>query len=360
MEESLFVLPDSAPLKSEGQVFWQAPSNIALIKYWGKKPNQIPANPSLSFTLNSSRTTTKVSYTPLAERSSDFSFDFIFEGDKNDAFRPKIGLFLERIYPFLPFLKDFHFTIESSNSFPHSSGIASSASAFAALALCFVEMEKLMNPAMTEEYFYQKASFIERLGSGSACRSISGPIMSWGKHAELTESSDQYATAFPYEVAPVFRTYRDAILLVDKGKKSVSSTEGHQLMEGHGFAESRFLQAHDNLSRLKDILREGDLKKFMEIVESEALTLHAMMMTSIPYYLLMKPNTLKIIESIWQYRRDTGANVCFTLDAGANVHLLFPKAEEEVTYQFIESELLDLCEDREFLKDQVGAGASRL
>ena len=213
---------------------------------------------------------------------------------------------------------------------------------------------------MAEEHFYKKASFIARLGSGSACRSITGPIMSWGKHTDVIGSDDHYAIAYPHEIAPVFHTYRDAILLVDKGKKSVSSTQGHQLMEGHGFADSRFRQAHGNLSMIKEILRDGDLDKFIEIVESEALTLHAMMMTSIPYYLLMKPNTLKIIERIWTYRRETGAHICFTLDAGANVHLLFPEAEEDVTYKYIESELLDFCEDREMLKDLVGAGASRL
>ena len=77
------------------------------------------------------------------------------------------------------------------------------------------------------------------------------------------------------------------------------------------------------------MLTNGNQKRFIEIVESEALTLHAMMMTSMPYFILMKPNTLKIINKIWEFRQTTGSNICFTLDAGANVHVLFPEAEQK-------------------------------
>ena len=87
--------------------------------------------------------------------------------------------------------------------------------------------------------------------------------------------------------------------MVDKGEKQVSSTVGHNLMHDHPFAQERFKQTDKNLSKLKNVLKEGDLNKFIEIVESEALTLHAMMMTSMPYFILMKPNTLEIINKIW-------------------------------------------------------------
>ena len=358
MEESLFVLPDASPLQGEGKVNWQAASNIALIKYWGKKSNQIPANPSLSFTLNSSLTQTSLSFKPHKTSDGGYSYELYFEGKENLDFRPKIDTFLGRIDPYLSFLKNFHFRIESTNTFPHSSGIASSASAFAALSLCFMALERKMNPEMEAQYFYQKASFLARLGSGSACRSIAGPVMMWGEHAEYPGTSDLYAVDYPFDLAPVFKDYQDAILLVHKGKKAVSSTHGHQLMEGHRFAKSRFDQAHANLSAMKNILRSGDLDGFIKIVESEALTLHAMMMTSIPYFILMKPNTLEIIQKVWEYRQDTGHHLCFTLDAGANVHLLFPETESETIYSFIESELAGFCEGGSILKDRVGRGAS--
>ncbi len=151
-------------------------------------------------------------------------------------------------------------------------------------------------------YFNKKASFLARLGSGSACRSIEGDLIVWGKHKEIEGSSDLFGVKYPYEVHENFKNYQDTILLVDKGEKQVSSTVGHNLMHGHPFADERFKQAHDNLSKLIVILKTGDLKAFIEIVESEALTLHAMMMTSMPYFILMKPNTLEIINKIWKFR----------------------------------------------------------
>ena len=357
MEESQFILPDSTLLERPGQFIWQAPSNIALVKYWGKKGIQIPANPSLSLTLQKSHTRTCLSYSPLRQRADKFSYDFYFEGKENLDFRPKIDSFLSRIEPYLPFLKDYHYKIESSNSFPHSSGIASSASAFAALALCFLQLERSMNQDIGESFFHNKASFLARLGSGSACRSIRGPVMLWGHHHEVKGSDDRFAIEFPFDISPVFESYQDAILLVDKGKKAVSSTLGHQLMEGHPYARNRFDQANNHLMRMLDILKMGELKDFIETVESEALSLHAMMMTSIPYFLLMKPNTMEIIQRVWDYRTATGSHLCFTLDAGANVHLLFPKEEAKAVYNFIEEELAGFCEDRSIIEDCVGPGA---
>ena len=117
--------------------------------------------------------------------------------------------------------------------------------------------------------------------------------------------------------------------MVDKREKQVSSTVGHNLMHNHPFAQERFRQANSNLSKLIDVFKTGDLKSFIEIVESEALSLHAMMMTSVPYFILMKPNTLEILNKIWGFRQQTTANICFTLDAGANVHVLYPENEAE-------------------------------
>ena len=118
------------------------------------------------------------------------------------------------------------------------------------------------------------------------------------------------------------------ILIVEDEPKKVSSTIGHGLMNNHPYAESRFKQANENLSKMAEILQGGNIKDFISLVESEALTLHAMMLTSNPYFILMKPNTLEIINKIWEYREENNSNICFTLDAGANVHVLFPKVEK--------------------------------
>ena len=342
-----------------GSFTWSAPSNIALVKYWGKKENQVPANPSISFTLNDCKTITTLEF-EKKESNGAFSFDFFFEGQPKDSFRPKIEKFFERVEAYLPFLKDYHFTINTQNTFPHSSGIASSASGMAALAINLMSIERLLNPEMTDTYFYQKASFLARLGSGSACRSIKGSVVVWGEHSEIKNSSDLFGVEFPEPVNEIFKTYQDTILLVDKGEKQVSSTLGHDLMHGHPYAERRFAQAHENLSALKKALTTGDLDAFIAITESEALTLHAMMMTSQPYFILIKPNTLQIINAIWKFRQETQIPVCFTLDAGANVHVLYPENVSEEVLLFITSELLGYCQNSQYLCDKIGTGAQAL
>ena len=348
------------PVNSENGSFeWSAPSNIALVKYWGKKEHQIPANPSISFTLNHCKTITKLAF-EKKQNTTTFSFDLLFEGKPKEEFKPKVEKFFERIAIYCPYLKNYHLTINTQNTFPHSSGIASSASGMAALAMNIMSLEKTLNSTMTDDYFHQKASFLARLGSGSACRSIKGNVVVWGNHAEIEGSSDLFGVEFTDSIHPNFNHYQDTILLVDKGEKQVSSTVGHDLMHNHPFAEQRFLQAHHNLSALKNVLENGNLEQFIQIVESEALTLHAMMMTSMPYFILMKPNTLEIINKIWKFRNETQIPVCFTLDAGANVHILYPENVRVDILQFIQSELVGYCQNGQYICDEIGFGSQQL
>ncbi|WP_191858767.1 diphosphomevalonate decarboxylase [Hanstruepera ponticola] len=359
MTEHDFIPKPYTIAKQTGKVSWESPSNIALVKYWGKKKDQIPENPSISFTLNNCKTITTLSYSPK-ENVADFSFEVYLDGIKKDDFKPKIQTFFERVEDYLPFLRQFHFKIETQNTFPHSSGIASSASGMSALALCLMSIEKSIQPQMTVEFFNQKASFLARLGSGSACRSIEGDLIVWGKTDSIQGSNDLFGVKYPYAVHENFKNYQDTILLVDKGEKQVSSTVGHNLMHDHPFAKNRFQQAHTNLESLKSILKSGDLDSFIELIESEALTLHAMMMTSMPYFILMKPNTLEIINKIWKFRKATGLHIGFTLDAGANVHVLYPKKESEKILEFIQNELVAYCKNEEYICDEIGFGAEKI
>ena len=338
-------------------VTWQSPSNIALIKYWGKKEGQIPANASLSFTLSKSYTETKITYSEKKE-DSNISIDFLFEGKQNDLFQQKILKFLSSIIEYFPFLTKLHLKIESKNSFPHSAGIASSASSMSALALCLCSIEKKHYKSLnTDIEFYKKASFIARLGSGSAARSVFPGIASWGKIPNLENTSDKYASALPFKINDKYKNYNDAILIISKKEKEVSSTAGHNLMNNHPFAKTRFKQANENLNNLLEILKTGNDNKFIEIVENEALTLHGLMMNSNPSFILMKPNTLKVIEKIRNYRKKTGSKLCFTLDAGPNIHLLYPDNEKDKTQNFIKSDLLQYCVDGFWIDDKVGKGA---
>ncbi|HQD12556.1 MAG TPA: hypothetical protein PLW43_06410 [Chitinophagales bacterium] len=344
----------------QGEVAWKAPSNIALVKYWGKYGVQLPRNSSVSFTLSSACTETSVRYTAKEAPDGKISLSFLFEGAEKPAFAAKIRQFLESIVPQFPFLPYFELEISSSNTFPHSTGIASSASSMAALALCLTDIENTVMGGLRPSEFLEKASTIARLGSGSACRSVYPYLAVWGKHATVSMSSNEHAVPAFEAVHPVFKTFQDAILIVSSDEKSVSSRAGHALMEGNPFAESRYQQATDNLTALLAAMQAGDLEKFGEIVEQEALTLHALMMCSTPSYMLMLPNTLKIINLIRNYRTEKGVPLYFTLDAGPNVHLLYPEADKATVEQFIETELRPYCENGKILMDAVGAGPLKI
>ncbi len=338
------------------KVGWRSPSNIALVKYWGKYSNQLPANPSISFTLSTSVTETYLSW-ESAPQGTGGNIVVFLDGMLAPAFEPKIAQFFKRVAHVVPFFNDYNFVINTHNSFPHSSGIASSASGMSALALCTLSMAQKLGYNFPD--FFKEASVLARLGSGSASRSVYGPLAVWGEHGKIEGSSNEFAV--PYNnIHPVFETYNDYILLVDKGEKSVSSTAGHDLMNGHPYASTRFAHAHSNLTELLGYLQSGDLEKFGELVESEALTLHAMMMTSRPYFLLFKPNTVAIINAIWAFRTETKLPLHFTLDAGANVHLLFPEAIKQSVDLFVKSTLTQFCAGGDYLCDRVGKGPQQL
>jgi len=258
-------------------------------------------------------------------------------------------------------LKQLKLTIHTGNSFPHSAGIASSASAMSALALCLCSLEdKLFGTLQEPAEFDRKASWLARLGSGSACRSIFPYAAIWGETALVPGTSNEYAVPVGDLVHEQFRDFHDDILIVSTSEKSVSSRAGHALMDDNPFAEPRYAQARQRLSRLLDAMRAGDLATFGQIAEDEALTLHALMMSSHPSYLLMQPDSLAIIEKVRAYRAATGHPVFFTLDAGPNVHLLYPGEIIHEVRAFIGDELAEHCENGYVQQDWVGEGPEEL
>ncbi len=324
---------------------WEAPSNIAIVKYWGKSGVQLPANPNFSFTLKECVTKTKVRF---IRRREDCSWCEVFlEGLPKESFRPKIETFLERAAHHYPWLKKTQLMIETSNTFPHGAGMASSASGMAALALCLSTFQRELFRERNEN-FYQQASFLARLGSGSACRSIFPQAVTWGV------KSEEYAS--PFEgLHPSFCGMRDTILIVDDREKLISSRVGHTKMDSHPFKEARYRQARKNWKQLESILRAGDFFQFAEICEEEALSLHAMMMTSRPGYMLFRPQSLLIMQKVQEWRNQ-GHPLCYTLDAGPNVHLLFPSSHKESITSLIESELVPLLPTNRWIEDQMGSG----
>ncbi len=346
------------PSDFQGKVGWQSPSNIALVKYWGKRGKQIPQNPSISFTLSECRSETFISF----EKADRFGFRFFFEGKENSAFGTKIEKFLLDNQAFFTFINQLNLKVESRNTFPHSSGIASSASSMSAFVMCLLDIEsKLVGPSTgSGSLDLCKASYLSRLASGSAARSVYPEMALWGTTDCYKDSSDEYAVSLADDIHSVFKTYRDSILIVSGEQKSVSSRAGHALMEGNPYASARYVQANDNIKTLLAALKSGDLDTFINITESEALQLHALMMCSNPSYILMKPNTMNLVNEIREFRHETNIPLCFTLDAGPNVHLLYPESEVEKVEYFIKNVLEKYCDQGRWIADQVGEGPKKL
>jgi len=330
----------------------EAPSNIAFIKYWGKKGMQQPINPSVSMTLKKCVTICHACYRKSEGRIE--LREYQFHGAENKAFEDRVAKYLNNLAKFYPSLNDLSLEIKTENNFPHSAGIASSASSFAAIGYALAYIEKNISNQGVEN-FSQRASCFARLGSGSAARSISGPYMIWGD-CSAEESSDDYAVQLS-DVHKDFHQVKDTILLINQEQKKYSSSKGHELMDDHPYRDSRIKQANSNAGELLKAMRTGDWEKFGDIIELEALTLHGLMMTSYPSYLLLEPQSIAVIQKIRAFRQESRFPVYFTIDAGPNIHLIYPKKYERKIEDFIKADLIRSCQIDEFIIDECGDGA---
>lgn len=342
----------------EGMVKWSSPSNIALVKYWGKAEGQVPRNPSLSFSLEQSRTITEVSYVVRKERG--LSREFYFEGSKASGFEQKLDNFFNSIQQYLPYLDRLHLEIKSSNTFPHSAGIASSASSMCALSLCLLDIGRELGTATAKDDFYKKASFLARLGSGSASRSVYPGFTLWGYTSVLPGSSNLYATRFELDISSFFNGLKDAIVVVSSAKKQVSSSVGHDLMNHNPYAGRRYEHAEENLEKLILAIRNEDKDEFIRITENEALTLHGLMMSSDPGFILLKNGSIEIIRKIREFRKVTGVFISFTLDAGPNVHVIYHDQDHEIIEDFLKNELAQFAENENIIYDIIGSGPQKI
>jgi diphosphomevalonate decarboxylase len=225
--------------------------------------------------------------------------------------------------------------------------------------LCDLQ-QQLYKKKQSQERFLQQASIVARLGSGSAARSVYPYAAQWGKTKTVKKSSDDFAVPFEKGLHKVFRNFQDTILIADSAEKKVSSRVGHSLMKTNPFAKTRYTQANNNLCELLKVLKNGDLEKFGAIVEEEAMTLHALMMCSTPSFILMAPSTLSMIEKIRSFREQTKLPVFFTLDAGPNIHLLYPANIRKQVDAFIYAELEQHCELGKMIHDNVGKGPKKI
>lgn len=280
-----------------------APANIAFIKYWGKRDASLnlPCNGSISMNLSELSTTTSVQFGQLKRD------EIVLDG------RVATAEERERVVRHLDQIRKIGRTslrarVVSKNNFPSGVGVASSASGFAALTLAATN-------ALGLRLSERALSILARKGSGSACRSIPDGFVEW---IPGTSDADSYARSL-YPVS--YWDLHDLVVLVSRRSKKVGSTEGHSLVWTSPFFKARLREISGRLRRLKQALGTKDFRAFGEIIEEEALNMHAVMMTSQPPLLYWEPTTLKIMQWV-QAWRDRGLECYFTLDAGPTVHVI--------------------------------------
>jgi len=321
-----------------------SPANIALIKYWGMRDaqNTLPNNASLSMTL--SRCVSICTLAPLAGGSAD---EFLWK-NRHGALVPADPTLRAGIEHHLPALRE-HFDhwqplrIATTNTFPTGAGIASSAAGFSALAAAFAGQcgQSLSYPALSD---------LARLsGSGSAARSVLGGFVQWpGNAQQLSGPALQIAPAQHWPL-------HDLIAVVDARHKTVSSRQGHLLANSSEFYPTRLKLLPERLEQARRAILERDFTRLADAVEREAIELHLIAMTSQPPIFYWKPATLAILERVRQLRSE-GMDVCATIDAGPNVHVLCTAQHGPKVF----SALRKLPDIQHWIFDQIGDGPKRL
>src|SRR3990167_6191916 len=287
-----------------------APSNIAFIKYWGKKDEELslPANGSISVNLSNLTTTTTVEFNKNLKVD-----DITINGKKDGKKTDRAIKHLDRIRASARISTKAK--VVSRNNFPTAGGLASSASGFAALTVAGTKAAGL-------SLHKKELSILARQGSGSACRSIPDGFVEW-LDGDTNETS--YAVSL---YPPDYWDIVDVVAVVSKDKKEISTTEGQKLAKSSPFFPARLSKIKDKIKLMKKHIQEKNFTLFGELVEQEALELHAIMLTSIPSLVYWLPGTLKVMHAVKRWRQE-GLQVYFTVNTGQDIHLICQKKDAE-------------------------------
>lgn len=305
-----------------------APSNIAFIKYWGKKDEalKIPENDSISMNLSNLISTTTVEFDPRYEKDLIVIDNKTNEQEKNrvikhlNLIRNKANINLKA-------------KVVSTNNFPDGTGLSSSASGFAALTVAGAKAAGL-------NLHERELSIMARQGSGSACRSIPDGFVEWiGEGAK---------SLYP----PGYWNIVDVVAIISQDKKDISSTEGQKNTQTSPFFKTRLLNIDKKISSLKKSLENKNFTQFGQLVESEALELHAIMLTSTPSLIYWQPESIKLMKLVKKWRSD-GLEVYFTVNTGQDIHLII----EEKNSKELVKKLKDIKEVKKIIINQPAIGA---
>lgn len=305
----------------------RAYTNIALIKYWGKRDKKLflPYTSSLSMTLDAFYTDTTVSFT---EETHDI---FYLNGEKQDEKATEkltcfINLFRQKAHDHRSIL------VKSINHVPTAAGLASSASAYAALSTALNELYNL-------NLSKQELSRLSRRGSGSSTRSLFGGFVEWEKGDDDTTSMAH--PILPKEEIPIGMI----ICLINEGEKTISSREGMELTVQtspffKGFVEASAI----DLEEMKQAIQKQDTNQIGAIAERNALRMHATMLGANPPFTYFEARSIETIHFVQALRKE-GFHCYITMDAGPNVKVIAPKNEISEIHQrlkalFKDSELI--------------------
>ena len=287
-----------------------APANIAFIKYWGRKDEELrlPTNGSISMNLSNLLTTTTVEFSSRYKKD-----EILINNEINKKENEKIERFLDKVRQIAK--TNSRAKVVTKNNFLKSGGLASSASGFAALAMAATVSIGLN---LSEK----ELSILARIGSGSACRSIPDGFVKW------VEGRDNQSSFAQSIFAPDYWNILDIVVVTQTENKKVTSTDGHKLVKTSPFFQKRLRNIKNKIKKIKGYIKQKDFIKFGELVEREALELHAIMLTSNPPILYLQPKSIEIIRAVWQWRSE-GLSVYFTIDAGPNIHLICQEKDQK-------------------------------
>src|SRR3990167_8887228 len=287
-----------------------APSNIAFIKYWGRKNEvlRLPSNGSISMNLSNLLTTTTVEF------NSSFKEDVIIIDDRKEESEGNRAIkHLDRIRKIAKI--DLKARVVTKNNFPTGTGLSSSASGFAALTVA-------ASAAAGLNLSKKELSILARQGSGSACRSIPDGFVEW---LDGDTSDTSYAiSVFP----PDHFDIADVVTVVSTEKKFLATSEGQKSARTSPFFEKRLSMIGDKIDRVKKAIEDKNFSEFGDLIEKEALEFHSILFTSNPPLFYWTPETVKVMKFVQKLRHE-GLECYFTINTGQDVHVICKKEDAE-------------------------------
>jgi diphosphomevalonate decarboxylase len=296
-----------------------APANIAFIKYWGKKDEQLrlPVNSSISMNLSGSYTTTTVEFSPDLPRDSVEIVGEVFSADEVDRVLHSLDVVRTRSGVNDPV------RVVTKNTFPKGAGAAASASGFAALISAGFE-------AAGVQLSEKELTVYARMGSGSACRSVPDGFVFW-------EEGDSSESSYAYSLYPAdYWDIRDTLVIVDASMKKVSTTEGMMNAASSPLFSARLEALPGRVKQIRQAFAGRNFRDLGNVIEEDSLDMHAVMQTQVPPLNYWSETTRRIIQAVLDWRRD-GIPVYATIDAGPNVHLIHEAQTQDAVLAKIRS-----------------------